>query len=218
MVVDCVCIILGKPLSPSITIEQMKVTKDMTYAFIKDSWDFSAKAVFFDATFLKQLKGFNRDSLNDETCELLEPYFRIPEFSPETAKSASGAAEGLCKWVAAMKSFRTVYKDVQPKMEKLKEAEDSLAKAAKELLSKESELKAAMDLLATKEEEKRLANEEADRAKRELQGYQSKLRSADNLINSLRENEDRWKVDKANFFEKKKQLIGDIALACAFVS
>lgn len=58
-----------------------------------------------NAAFLGRLIEFSnndKDNINDETCELLEPYLSLEHFNPETARAASGAATGLCVWVGAM--------------------------------------------------------------------------------------------------------------------
>lgn len=41
---------------------------------MKDSFDDGGKAVLFDITFLNQLKNFEKDQINEETIELLQPY------------------------------------------------------------------------------------------------------------------------------------------------
>jgi len=60
-----------------------------------------------EMSFLKDLMYFSeveKDNINDETCELLEPYLNLTDhFTPAVAKAASGAVEGLCIWVGAMK-------------------------------------------------------------------------------------------------------------------
>jgi dynein heavy chain len=52
-----------------------------------------------------------RDNINDETCELLEPYLKLQfpngedAFTPIIAKKSSAALEGLCTWSAAMSDY-----------------------------------------------------------------------------------------------------------------
>jgi len=70
---------------------------------------------------LKKLLNFSeleKDDINDETCELLEPYLREEEFfNPKIAKNASSAAQGLCTWVSAMVEYHVAAKIVKPKMD-----------------------------------------------------------------------------------------------------
>jgi len=60
----------------------------------------------FDPKFishLNELKGDGLTNVNDEMCEMLEPYLKIQNFSPENAAKVSAAGFGLCTWVGAMK-------------------------------------------------------------------------------------------------------------------
>lgn len=175
----------------------------------------------FDSKFLgelQNLKGENLAVVNDETCELLEAYLRIQNFNPDVAKSASAAAKGMCVWVGAMKKYREVTKIVGPKIIMLKEKEEILSAANKVLAEKEAGLAAAKAKMDEMEVKRKKANDEADAMKKELQAYQSKSRAAENLINSLKGERDRWERDKDRYGERKKQLVGDVSIACAFVS
>merc|ERR1719502_839327 len=97
-----------------------------------------------DMNFLKNIfyfKDFEKNNINDETCELLEPYLRYDEdpkknWSPwnhrplevELAGKASSAASGLCKFVGAMVMYHEAAKIVKPKMDALTVAEAVLTK------------------------------------------------------------------------------------------
>ena len=64
-----------------------------------------------------------KDQINEETIEFMCPYIELENFTPEVAKKASSAAEGLCTWVRAMKYYHEASKIVKPKLEKLAIAE-----------------------------------------------------------------------------------------------
>merc|ERR1712216_453269 len=115
--------------------------------------------------FLPDLFNFatnEKDNINDETCELLEPYLRWDErethnwspwaghkpADPVMAKKASGAAEGLCKFVGAMVQYHFAAKIVKPKMDFLKVQQIRLDKAMGELSRAEAVLKKVMDEVA----------------------------------------------------------------------
>merc|ERR1719426_62917 len=123
----------------------------VTIDFLRDSYDEYGRAVTFgNGEFLKNLMYFNahtRDDINDETCELLMPYLALEQFNPGVAKKASSAAEGLCKWVGAMRMYHEAAKIVKPKLDYLKEQEGKMAIAMKELGAAEVELKKAQDIL-----------------------------------------------------------------------
>merc|ERR1719478_1438902 len=99
-----------------------------------------------------------KDNINDETCELLEPYLRFdPDpvknwtgfpfkvLDPSLAEKASGAAAGLCKFVGAMVMYHGAAKIVKPRMDALQVAEVKLAKAMGELNAAEAELQKVLD-------------------------------------------------------------------------
>jgi len=74
---------------------------------------------------LKELLEFSRDekdSINEETIELLEPYLTIKSpkgdeiFVPDVAAKASKALAGLCTWAAAMSEYHKQSKIVKPKL------------------------------------------------------------------------------------------------------
>jgi len=101
------------------------------------------------SVFLKDLLDFSnndKDNINEETIELLEPYINLctPDgrevFTGPVAKKSSAALEGMCVWAAAMSDYHKQSKIVKPKlrlleikMAELKEAEINLAAAENEL-------------------------------------------------------------------------------------
>lgn len=58
----------------------------------------------------QSLVNFPKEAINDETVELLQPYFAAPDFNYESAKKASGNVAGLCNWAASMCKYHEVAK------------------------------------------------------------------------------------------------------------
>ena len=85
----------------------------MQTPFIEDSYvDHAVKMM--TPEFCKNLQSFSlheRDNINEETIELLEPYLTLKApngedlFTPEVAKITSKALEGLTIWAAAMSDY-----------------------------------------------------------------------------------------------------------------
>ena len=58
-----------------------------------------------DMNFLSSLVNFAKEQINDETVELLIPYFTANDFNFDSAKKASGNVAGLCNWAEAMCTY-----------------------------------------------------------------------------------------------------------------
>merc|ERR1719460_3100684 len=149
LITDGIVILFMGQLCP-VKPEQKTMNK-VTIDFIHDSYDeFGRSITFGNGEFLKNLMYFNahtRDDINDETCELLMPYLALENFNPGVAKKASSAAEGLCKWVGAMRMYHEAAKIVKPKLDYLKVQEGKLGVAMAELAAAEGELAKAQAIL-----------------------------------------------------------------------
>ncbi len=202
--------------------------------FVEDSFIPHGQATLYDSGFLKRIIQFSneeKDNINDETCELLEPYFNVKfsndpnadpvknqVFSPLIARGASKALEGLAVWSQAMYDYHNQSKIVKPKMdllivktEKLNLAKAELAEANAELRKVEEEVAQLQLMVDTQKAEKRQLQETALKTKR-------KMEQATRLINSLSGERLRWTEDANNFANRKHKLVGDVAKSCAFVS
>ncbi|KAF5272453.1 hypothetical protein FQR65_LT04921 [Abscondita terminalis] len=192
-------------------------TPDIEKKFLVTSWQESLK-VMADTKFLSNLQNFNKDAINSEIVDLLQPYFAFPSYTFENAKTACGNVAGLISWTIAMASFYEVNKDVLP-------LKANLARQAAKLERAQEELNYAMQLLAAKEAEVKACQEEYDTAmalKEEVQAdadrCKNKMDQATALIDGLSGERIRWTEQSALFKAETERLIGDVVLLVGFLN
>lgn len=184
---------------------------------IKPSWA-EAMKLMSASDFLSSLLNFEKDGINAETVEFLEPYMEMPDFTLEGAKKVSGDVAGLASWVRAMAFFYGINVKVVPLKAnlvvqefKLGIAMGDLAKAQAALDEKQAEL----DVLTAKFNDavgtKQALQADADSCKR-------KMTAATALISGLKGEKDRWTIQSKEFAIRIGQLVGDVILAVAFLS
>jgi dynein heavy chain len=229
---DGILILQNKMVKPY--AESLCLVNKVEAKFIDNSYDEFAKKEISDMDFLKNILHFaanEKDSINDETVELLEPYLRcdknpVKNWSPwdfrpidgDLAGKASGAASGLAKFVAAMVMYQGAAKIVQPKMAALKVAEARLEKAMRELAAAEEELAKVMEVVAGLDRELDEAQGTMNALKKTASDMQKQMDAATRLLSGLSGENARWLEDSKNFALRRKKLIGDVAAVCAFVT
>lgn len=212
VVLDAVLILRQQPLNP-VTMEQDKDGNKV----VGDSFQYALR-MMSDVSFLKTLIEFDSDTMNLETIELLEPYLRWPNFTAERIKRSSLAAASLCEWVIAMYTYFHVSREVKPLQENLMIQQAKLDVAQSKLEAKEKELaivQAELDAAQAKFDEaqinKQVLQDDAEQTRRRME-------QANNLIEALSGEKDRWTEQSNEFEDKISRLTGDAALACAFIS
>lgn len=222
-VFDCVMILQMEPLvRVEPTIINLGVGKEKkNYDFLKDSYGICQKGMLADAKFLSKLLAFcefKKDLINEETIELLEPYFDLDGFTPAVARNASKAAEGLCAWVIAMSQYHNASKFVKPKLEALMLAEAKLEQAQKSLDTAEGKCAACRDVLEKLQEQFQEKMNEKAKIAQNAKDIQRKMEKATDLINLLSNERERWGEDSRKFSDIKQNLVGDISMCCAFLN
>ncbi len=207
---DCVLILFMKKLDPPILDPAGR-------ACLKPSWSESLK-LMSSGGFLPGLLNFPKDSINEETVELMAPFLNMEDYNLESAKKVCGDVAGLCSWTQAMSTFFAINKEVLPLKANLIVQEARLQVAMKDL-------GAAQAQLDEKERELQIVQAEFDKAMSEKQallddaeGCRRKMQNASALIDGLAGERIRWTESSKMFESQINRLIGDVLLATGFLS
>ena len=189
-IMDCVLLLFQRRLNPN--------ALDPDRPGPKPSWGESLK-MMSQTGFLQMLQNFPKDTINDETVELLQPYFEMEDYNLETAKKVCGNVAGLCSWTQAMASFFAVNKEVLPLKANLVIQEGKFQKASAELAVANAQLeekeKEVAEVRAMYEEamaKKQALQDDADTCKR-------KMKAASALIEGLSGEKTRWTEQSKEF-------------------
>ena len=159
-----------------------------------------------------------KDTITEESVELMEPYLRMVDYNFETAEKVCGNVAGLLSWTEAMSKFFEVNKEILPLNDnlirqniRLKGANNDLNTAQAKLDEKESELNAAMEIYnaAMKEKETLIHDAEVCR---------TKMKTAGALIIGLADERERWTEQSKEFKAQILRLVGDAVICTGFLS
>eukprot|EP00003_Mantamonas_plastica_P000096 TRINITY_DN1008_c0_g2_i7.p1 TRINITY_DN1008_c0_g2~~TRINITY_DN1008_c0_g2_i7.p1 ORF type:complete len:3819 (+),score=1555.84 TRINITY_DN1008_c0_g2_i7:2346-13802(+) len=179
----------------------------------------AGKSMLSQSDFLKQLKGFKKEAINDETIELLQPYLRAESWTEKNANKASQAIGGvLYLWIDTMVLYQHVAKKVAPLTTAVEIAQRKLSHAMAKLHLAEEELadkQAHLDKIQAKYDQavgrQRHFQDKADETR-------NNMNSATALIEGLGGERDRWQEQGKEFKAQIVRLVGDSALGSAFMS
>ncbi|XP_013422101.1 dynein heavy chain 7, axonemal isoform X2 [Lingula anatina] len=185
---------------------------------IEDYWG-PSKKLLGDMKFLESLHSYDKDNIPPAVIKIIrEKYVTNPDFVPEKIKTASTAAEGLCKWVRAMESYDKVAKVVAPKKEALKKANAELAVAMAALEKKRAALKEVQDKLARLTEQLEHNKQKKVDLENQVDLCEKKLERAEQLIGGLGGEKDRWSQSAEELGIKYINLTGDVLVSSGLVA
>uniref|UniRef100_A0A803V3Y9 Dynein axonemal heavy chain 12 n=1 Tax=Ficedula albicollis TaxID=59894 RepID=A0A803V3Y9_FICAL len=184
---------------------------------ILDYWTASQK-MLGNINFLKDLKACSEKPIPEAVMQKIRTeYLTNPEFDPQVVAKASSAAEGLCKWIKGMEVFHRVSK-IEPKKERLKVAEESLAVTMELLNQKRGELAAVEGRLAALEKTFAEKTEEKARLEFQVDLCAKKLERAEKLIGGLGGEKTRWNQAACDLQEEYDNLTGDTLISAGIIA
>jgi dynein heavy chain len=185
---------------------------------IEDYWG-PSKALLSDMKFLESLKIYDKDNISPAIMKLIRgKYTENPEFDPEKIKTASSAAEGLCRWVRAMEIYDRVAKQVAPKKESLLKAETELAQTMAGLVEKQNLLKSVEERIFKLEAKFKDMTEKKIALENQVQNVSKQLERAEKLIGSLGDEKERWTECASNLEIKLRTVLGDVLISSGIVA
>ena len=225
--IDLVRTMHNPPEAVKLTLEALAIVNKQKPVRLKDP--INHNAVIFDyyeagkkmlsiPKFIKKLKSFDRESLDEETISKIAPYMELPKFHPDIVKYASSAAEGLCKWVRAMFIFYHVNKEVKPKKASLKIAEEDLREKIRLLKIKQDELRKVELYIAELQNKLDLQIAETTFLSDEIRKVEVQMDRAVKLIDQLGGERVSWINKVKQLSTDMVNLLGDSLLSSAIIT
>jgi len=185
---------------------------------VEDWWEPSLKLVS-DPKFLDNLKTYDKDNIDPKRIAKIRSDFEtLEDFTPEKAKGASAAAEGVCKWIRAMSTYDRVAKVVGPKKEELAAVTEEYAQVMELLGEKQAELKVVLDRMQKLEETLASLIAKAASLENDVEQCQLKLERAEKLIGGLGGEKVRWGEAAEKLGADYINVTGDVLLCAGMLA
>jgi len=199
--------------------EMVQVTMEAVCVLFERKTDWkTAKSLLNEGDFIQQLFDFDKDNVKDKTLKKLKVYMENEKFTAEIVGKTSAACKSLCMWVCAMDLYSKVYRTVEPKRAKLKEAEEALAKTMGELQEKQASLKEVEDKIAILQKQFKESVDKKQELEDSMALTQARMGRAGKLQASLGDEKVRWGESVAMYEKQMVDVVGNVFLASACVA
>ncbi|KAK2587900.1 hypothetical protein KPH14_003996 [Odynerus spinipes] len=184
---------------------------------IKDvSWK-GAKGMMSDPSFLRSLQELNCEEITTRQQQAVKAHLR-KSTKMDQMESISKAGYGLYKFVLAVLDYCAVYREVRPKMERVRMLELESERAQKALEKEERELKRIETMIEDLNSKYEDAMLERQKLQEETNLLQRRLIAADKLISGLSSENARWQKELEGLHEEEEKIIGNCLLSSGFLA
>ncbi|KAG6801134.1 dynein heavy chain 10, axonemal [Apis mellifera caucasica] len=180
------------------------------------SWK-SAKGMMSDPAFLRQLQEMNCDKITLKQQQAVKAHLKKTT-KLDQMQYISKAGYGLYRFVLAVLDYCAVFREVKPKIDRVKELEAESERARKALEKEERELRRLEKTITDLNAKYEKAMEERQKLQEETDLLQRRLIAADKLISGLSSENERWKKDLENLKIQIEKIIGNCLLSAGFLA
>merc|ERR1719281_465720 len=157
---------------------------------------------------------YEKDNIPDSVIKKVQPYIERDDFESAQIKKSSVACEAICMWVRAMYKYHWVARAVEPKRQRLREAEEEYEATKAKLRQAQENLGNAIAKVQRLEAEFGEAVAKQEELARQIEDCQVKMERAGKLIGGLGGERQRWSDLVKTLGEQQALLPGD-SLICS---
>eukprot|EP00741_Cyanophora_paradoxa_P012299 tig00000169_g11885.t1 len=168
--------------------------------------------------FKEELINFDKDNIPKDVIQKVDPICADPTFEPNEIRKVSVACEAMCMWTHAMRTYYYVSLEVEPKRQKLAQAESELKVVTDMLDQAQAKLAAVNKRIADLEAAYDAAIKKKEELETEVARCTVQLGNATKLISGLGGEATRWREAVANLERDEGWLVGDALLSAAALS
>ncbi|KAF3425259.1 hypothetical protein E2986_13407 [Frieseomelitta varia] len=184
---------------------------------VKDiSWK-GAKGMMSDPGFLRSLQEMNCDKITLKTQQAVKAHLKKTT-KLDQMQFISKAGYGLYKFVMAVLDYCAVFREVKPKIDRVKELEAESERARKALEREERELRRLEKTIAELNAKYESATAERQKLQEETDLLQRRLIAADKLISGLSSENERWRKELETLQGQMEKIIGNCLLSAGFLA
>nr|XP_036870140.1 dynein heavy chain 10, axonemal [Manis javanica] len=178
----------------------------------------TAKGMMSDPNFLRSLMEIDFDSISQSQVKNIRGLLKTLNTTTEEMEAVSKAGLGMLKFVEAVMGYFDVFREIEPKREKVARLERNFYLTKRELERIQNELAAIQRELETLGAKYEAAILEKQKLQEEAEVMERRLIAADKLILGLGSENVRWRNDLDELMHCRVKLLGDCLLCAAFLS